>query len=102
TQYTPAAAPYANEPCQGVRLQITDRGAYRPVETALALASALHARHASEWQMTGLTRLLAHARTFAAPQAGTQPGALPKLWQPELSAFAQRRAQVLRYPDCRR
>jgi uncharacterized protein YbbC (DUF1343 family) len=102
TSYTPNAAPYRGQLCQGVRLQITDADAYRPARTALAIAQALRARHPGEWDMTGLPKLLGDQRTFAALQAGTQSAAMPRLWDGELQAFRERREQVLLYRDCRR
>jgi len=102
TKYTPSAAPYARTPCQGVRLQVTDPDAYRPVRTALAIAQALRARHPGEWDATNLPKLLGDSRTFDALLAGTQSSALPRLWDGELQAFREKRERVLLYRDCRR
>ena len=102
TTYTPSAAPYAGQPCQGIRLQVTNPDVYRPTRTALAIAQVLRARHAGNWKGEGLTRLLGDQRTYDALLAGTQSGALPRLWGAELHTFAQKREQVLLYRDCRR
>ena len=100
--FTPNADPYRGQPCKAVLLEVTDRNAFRPVATALALAHALQKVHASDWHLTDMQKLLGHRRTLDALQAGTQPAAIERLWEPELSAFLQRRARVLLYPDCSR
>ena len=81
---------------------MTDPDVYRPTRTALAIAQVLRARHSSDWDPSGLLKLLGDQRTFDALLAGTQSSALPRLWAPELRAFAEKRAQALLYRDCRR
>jgi uncharacterized protein YbbC (DUF1343 family) len=43
--FTPTIGPYAGEPCHGIRIDVTDPAAYRPVATGLLLLAAIIATH---------------------------------------------------------
>jgi uncharacterized protein YbbC (DUF1343 family) len=63
-QFTPTADVYARVPCWGIRLQVTDREAIRPVTVAFAIARQLRARHRDQFTPEGIQHLLVHRPTF--------------------------------------
>jgi uncharacterized protein YbbC (DUF1343 family)/CubicO group peptidase (beta-lactamase class C family) len=63
-QFTPTADVYARVPCWGIRLQVTDREAIRPVTVAFAIARQLRARHRDQFRPEGIQHLLVHRPTF--------------------------------------
>lgn len=44
-EFTPEDQPWKGERCQGIRLEVTDRRAFRPVRTGLALLTAIRQHH---------------------------------------------------------
>jgi len=100
TTFTPTAAPYAGERCQGLSLRVTDARAFDPVRTGLTLAAALIAHHRDRFHADDLHKLLGSRRVLDALLRGASPTELPPLFEPALGAFRERRARVLRYPSC--
>jgi hypothetical protein len=47
-------------------------------------------------------RLIGNQAVLRALFAGASTADLQRIWQPELSAFLERRARFLRYPECAR
>lgn len=50
TEFTPKMQKWAKQLCQGIRLEITDRGTFRPYATGIAIIRALHQAHEKEFQ----------------------------------------------------
>jgi uncharacterized protein YbbC (DUF1343 family)/CubicO group peptidase (beta-lactamase class C family) len=63
-QFTPTADVYARVPCWGIRFQVTDRDAIRPVTVAFALARQLRERHRDQFRPEGIQNLLLHRPTM--------------------------------------
>jgi uncharacterized protein YbbC (DUF1343 family)/CubicO group peptidase (beta-lactamase class C family) len=100
-EFTPARDRYAGERCRGVRLQLTDATAFKPVRTGLEIARALIAHHREQWEADKLIKLLGHAQSMRGLLEGAHVAALERGWEPELARFRERRAPFLRYPRCR-
>lgn len=95
--FTPTADRYAGQQIGGVRLQVTDRDAIRPVTVALALAGEIRARYHPEFSADALQNLLVNRSTIWALLRG-EP--LPRLraWaEAERADFLHRRASYLIY-----
>ena len=90
TTFAPRVGPYRRQRCRGVRLTVTDRDAYRPVLTGLALARALQAEHAQRWNPERLVRMVGDHAVSEAVLAGAELPALEALWREELDAFRTR------------
>lgn len=65
-QYTPVSIPgkatsprYQDQPCNGIRIRITNREFFRPFTTAVALLSAIHKTHGADFEMTNFFDTLA-------------------------------------------
>jgi uncharacterized protein YbbC (DUF1343 family)/CubicO group peptidase (beta-lactamase class C family) len=99
-EFTPASDRYAHERCHGVRLQVSDAGAFKPVRTALEVARALLALHRGEWEAEKLQKLLGSAESMRGLLAGENVAELERGWEPGLARYRARRSGVLRYPSC--
>jgi len=96
--FTPAADQYANTPCWGVRLVVTDRDAIRPVTVALALARALRERHRDQFRAENIQHLLVHRPTMWAFLRSEPLERLAAWWEAGRASFLKRRASYLIYP----
>ncbi len=95
--FTPSADAYAAQQVSGVRLQVTDRDAIRPVTVALALAEEIRARYGQQFNAEAIQNLLVNRSTMWAFLRG-EP--LPRLmaWaEAERADFLHRRASYLIY-----
>ena len=95
TTFTPRAAPFANQLCHGIRVHITDRDLYKPIEASLAIAQALHGE--SEWDLSKLNGLLQSKSSLDALESGTTPATITATWSRDIAAFTTRRTAYLLY-----
>jgi uncharacterized protein YbbC (DUF1343 family) len=88
---------YPSQTIPGVRLFVTDRGAYRPVRTALLLIDAERRRHPDsfEW-LPSIDRLSGTDRVRAAIEKGTLRALLEE-WDKDAARFAEMRRPYLLY-----
>ena len=91
TTFVPEANPYAQTPCGGVRLVVTDRNAFEPVRTGIALARALHALYRDKWDAKHLDAIIANPTVTKDILAGQSLAEIEGDWQPALLAFRRRR-----------
>jgi uncharacterized protein YbbC (DUF1343 family) len=93
----PTARKFAGQTIPGIRLNITDREAYRPVRTALLLIDAIHRRHTEHFRWTGtIDRLTGSDRVRHAVEAGRLAELLDD-WDREAAQFAEYRRAFLLY-----
>lgn len=104
--FTPVQKPYhgrppklAGERLKGIRLHITDRNAYEPYKTGVAMLWAVQSLHPEKivWNDAVLDRLTATPRLKAMLLAGKTPKDIADAWAAEVSAFEKRRAPYLLY-----
>jgi len=96
-QFTPTADVYARTPCWGVRVQVTDRDAIRPVTVAMALARELRTRHREHFRAEGIQNLLVHRPTMWAFLRGDALDRVLSWADLDRSSFSMRRASYLIY-----
>jgi uncharacterized protein YbbC (DUF1343 family) len=105
--FTPTFSKHQGQACQGVQVYVTDRGVFRPIETALyVLADALrndpeHFEWRGPWTPGGHhpVDLLSGGSQVREHLAASLP--IPELvgaWQAGLQAFGEQRARCLHYP----
>lgn len=95
--FTPSVDPYLGQQVNGVRLQVTDRDAIRPVTAALALALEIRARYGQQFNAEAIQNLLVNRSTMWAFLRGEL---LPRVmaWaEADRADFLQRRASYLIY-----
>jgi uncharacterized protein YbbC (DUF1343 family) len=96
-QFTPTTSRYGGIRCHGVRIELTDRQALDAARLGIELAVALRRLHPERFAVRDMFRLLASRDVLAAIEAGEDPAAIERRWQPALRAFEARRAKHLIY-----
>ncbi|HET7437638.1 MAG TPA: exo-beta-N-acetylmuramidase NamZ domain-containing protein [Thermoanaerobaculia bacterium] len=89
-RFTPEASVFANQECGGIRLAITDRRAFRAVDTGVAIAATLARLYPHDFKVDELAPLLRDRITLEAIRAGKTT-----TW--DLAPFLARRAKYLLY-----
>jgi uncharacterized protein YbbC (DUF1343 family) len=109
TSFRPTFNKFAGQNCGGVQLHVTDRTAYRPVRTALALLAAIRAESPQHfhWRTEpyefiadrpAIDLLFGCSRERLAIQAGLSPEDIARPWAEEEAAFQARCERFLLYP----
>ena len=96
-RFTPTASVFKDKACGGVRMQITDREALKPVLTGIALITVLQKLHPRAFDLEKVQTLLNQSTLLDAIKKGRGPKELEALWSTELAAFNARRSTVLLY-----
>lgn len=98
-EYTPHAIPgkatspvYRDQKCRGVKLNIACATDARPFRSAIALLSAIHARHGGTLEWKPFFDTLAGSDELRRRiQRGTSAANMDEAWRPALQAFAAQR-----------
>ena len=103
TWFTPTFSKHAGKACAGVQLHVTDRDAFRPVRTGLAVLKALHDQHPEDFAFLPgeppfFDRLAGVGDLRAAIVRGDTVETIEAGWQPGLAKFEALRRQYLQYP----
>jgi uncharacterized protein YbbC (DUF1343 family) len=105
--FVPTFGKHCGEPCGGVHLYVTDRDAFRPVETGLHLISLVRRRHPEHfrlrepWTEGGrhpLDLLTGGAQVQHWLESDGQVSDLLHSWKEELAGFEELRREYLIYP----
>jgi uncharacterized protein YbbC (DUF1343 family) len=108
--FQPTFHKFAGQRCGGLQVHVTDRAAFRPVRTGLAVLACLRelsGRH-FDWRREtyefvsdrlAIDLLMGSDRERLALDAGTPPGEIARHWEPEEEAFRKRRRPFLIYPN---
>lgn len=96
-RFTPRSSVYANQECNGVRIELTDRSALDSPELGVELASALHKLYPREHKMERMMLLLGNQSVFDAIQRGDDPRRIARSWRSGLKKFKRLRARYLLY-----
>ena len=97
SEFTPSSSNFANQHCGGVRMTITDRDAWRPVMSGVAIALVLHRLYPNDFALDKLSTLLRDPATLEAIRAGKPLAEITAMWREDEAAFAARRAKYLLY-----
>jgi uncharacterized protein YbbC (DUF1343 family) len=95
--FTPVSSNFANQHCGGVRMTITDRKAWRPVSSGVAIALVLHRLYPNDFALDKLSTLLRDPATLDAIRANKSLAEITAMWRDDEAAFAARRAKYLLY-----
>ncbi|MFP5354750.1 MAG: exo-beta-N-acetylmuramidase NamZ domain-containing protein, partial [Gemmatimonadota bacterium] len=105
-EFTPEQKPYHGRPPEltgerlhGIRVRITDRDAFEPYKTGVALLWAVHTLHRDRlvWNDATLDRLVATPRLKAMLAEGRTPADIFAAWEAEVAAFRAVREKYLLY-----
>lgn len=94
---TPSSSVFANKPCQGIDILVTDREKLDPLRLGIALALALREVHGDIWQVDRMKNLLVNQATLDMIKDGKSLNAILDSFRPGVEEFRTRREKVLLY-----
>jgi uncharacterized protein YbbC (DUF1343 family) len=97
TTFTPKSGPFTNKVCNGLKIEVTDRGSFDAIRLALEAADALHRLYPDRFDITKLTALLGSATTVDALVNYVPAVQIISSWSPDLAKFKVMRAKYLLY-----
>jgi uncharacterized protein YbbC (DUF1343 family) len=95
--FTPSAAVYNGQKCEGVNLVLTERNALDAPELGIELATALQRLYPADFKIGRMTELLMNSAAFDGLMAGRDPRRIAQDWQEELQKFEVVRQKYLIY-----
>jgi uncharacterized protein YbbC (DUF1343 family)/CubicO group peptidase (beta-lactamase class C family) len=95
--FTPSAAVYNGQKCEGVNLVLTERNALDAPELGIELATALQRLYPADFKIGRVTELLMNSAAFDGLMAGRDPRRIAQDWQEELQKFEVVRQKYLIY-----
>jgi uncharacterized protein YbbC (DUF1343 family)/CubicO group peptidase (beta-lactamase class C family) len=96
-RFTPKEDPFKGQECGGVNIIITDRSRYRPIDTGIEIAVALHKLYPTDWKIDCYGFLLANEDTLERLKRGDSATEIIRSWSGPLEEFRKARARVLIY-----
>jgi uncharacterized protein YbbC (DUF1343 family)/CubicO group peptidase (beta-lactamase class C family) len=94
-RFTPDASVHKGESCGGVRMTITDRAVFRPVDIGVSIASTLARLYPAQFDVAKMKFLVRDDATLDAIRRGAPLAEIKALWDTE--AFVERRSKYLLY-----
>jgi uncharacterized protein YbbC (DUF1343 family) len=95
--FTPKTSVFAGERCGGVRIDVVERSALRPVALGMEIAVALRDLYPMAWDRRRFIDLVANADVVRRLETGQSAPAIVASWQGQLQAFLSKRAKYLLY-----
>jgi uncharacterized protein YbbC (DUF1343 family) len=101
TPSAPGDGKYADTALTAIRLEVTDRDRYDPTAAAIHLLAAVRAAGGSRfaWIPRHFDRLAGGPGLREQIEAGQEPAAIVKSWEPQVRHFLERRRPFLLYPE---
>jgi uncharacterized protein YbbC (DUF1343 family)/CubicO group peptidase (beta-lactamase class C family) len=97
TTFTPSAATYSGEKCEGVNIVLTDRNSLDAPELGIELAAALKNLYAADYKIDRMPELLENQAAYDGLLAGKDPRRIAQDWQEGLEKFKTIREKYLLY-----
>jgi uncharacterized protein YbbC (DUF1343 family) len=95
--FTPDASKFKGRACSGVQVVLTDRKAFDPLETGLAIVRELKDLFGDAFDIDRVDALLVNKRVLEKVKASSGPTRYTPLWRDDLNDFLARRAKYLLY-----
>jgi uncharacterized protein YbbC (DUF1343 family) len=96
-RFTPNASKFKDKECGGVQIVLTDRNAFDPLESGLAVARELKSLFGDPFDVGTVDRLLFNKAVVEKLKDSMGPTQYTPLWKSALAEFMTRRAQFLLY-----
>jgi uncharacterized protein YbbC (DUF1343 family) len=96
-EFTPENSEYARQRCGGVRMVATDRNEIDAPELGIEVAAALHSLYPTNFQLSGIDKLMVNKASLNAISEGRDPRYVAEQWIDALQQFQQLRAKYLMY-----
>ncbi|TAJ36328.1 MAG: DUF1343 domain-containing protein [Reyranella sp.] len=97
TTFTPREWVFAGQPCQGVRIHLTDRNRLDSPLLGIELMSALQRLHSDRFAIDRTIGMLGSRESLAAIKAQVDPREIAPMWSTALDGFRVRRESSLLY-----
>lgn len=97
TTFTPREWVFAGQPCQGVRIHLTDRNRLNSPLLGIELMSALQRLHSDRFAIDRTLGMLGSRESLAAIKAQVDPREIAPMWSTALDGFRVRRESSLLY-----
>lgn len=97
--FTPAESQFQGRLCHGVRVLLVDRSSLRSGLLGVELIHALHRLYPRRFRIDDTLSLVGSRAALAAIEAGEDPRAIARAWQPRLRSFLALRSEYLLYPS---
>ncbi len=97
TIFTPREWVFAGQPCQGVRIHLTDRNRLDSPLLGIELMSALQRLHSDRFAIDRTIGMLGSRESLAAIKAQVDPREIAPMWSTALDGFRVRRESSLLY-----
>jgi uncharacterized protein YbbC (DUF1343 family) len=97
TRFTPNENPYSGQICEGVTIDITDRGALGSMRMGLELADVLRRMYPTYFRLPSTITLLGSQSTIDSLVRGESPAAIVAGWLGDLDKFRRMREKYLLY-----
>jgi uncharacterized protein YbbC (DUF1343 family)/CubicO group peptidase (beta-lactamase class C family) len=98
TRFTPSSGLYKDQACEGLAIEIADRGSLYSMLVGLEMAEALEKLYPEKFAVDKIIELLGSAQALELIKKGDAPSRIVEAWEPELEAFRKLRAKYLLYP----
>jgi uncharacterized protein YbbC (DUF1343 family)/CubicO group peptidase (beta-lactamase class C family) len=95
--FVPKSSRYARKKCQGVRFLLVDRDKFDGPALGVELAVALSHLYPGTFDLGNTLGMIGSREVVRAIKRGDDPREIRRRWQPELSAFLQKRQKYLLY-----
>jgi uncharacterized protein YbbC (DUF1343 family)/CubicO group peptidase (beta-lactamase class C family) len=95
--FTPTAAVYSGQKCEGVNVVLVERNALDAPELGIELAAALQRLYPASFKIGRMAELLANQAAYDGLMAGKDPRRIAQDWQEELEKFEVVRKRYLIY-----
>ena len=98
-RFTPSEAPYKGQECEGVTVNLTDRGALRSAQMGLQIADVLHRLYPDQFHLEKIVMLLASQAAVDRLAHGDNPAQIVAGWanDGDMDRFRQMRQKYLLY-----
>lgn len=97
TTFTPREWVFAGQPCQGIRIHLTDRNRLDSPLLGIELMSALQRLHSDRFAIDRTLGMLGSRESLAAIKAQVDPREIAPMWSTALDGFRVRRESSLLY-----
>lgn len=98
TTFTPTSSTFANEKCNGVRIEVTSIDNVEPVRMGLTIATTLLRLYPTEWKASSIMTLLGNKRALDSLLRGESVERIQAQYEKDLADFQNRRGPFLLYP----
>ena len=96
-QFTPREGLYTGQLCAGIRIQITNRIAFKSMRMGLEIADSLYRLYPQDFPLAKINELVGSKRTIERLERGDSPAAIVVGWSSDLDTFRAMRAKYLLY-----